>query len=118
MLKASLKVNIILQLDDGEPDVPGNAEAPALNEQVIAARFLRDAEHAKYKLPLQMHFAGLKALDDKAAAERLMEALERGLTTMCAQLSITQHPGGEHVPDLALAKGGLPEPKPDGGEPN
>ncbi len=108
MLRAVVKIAVVVHLEDLE-EVPGNGDAPALDEATIAARFLRDGEHAKIKMPLQVHVAGEKNVTDKAAAERMLLALLNAMQTATKQLSIVAL-RGDHVPKLEAAFGGDQEP--------
>jgi len=95
MLKAYVKINVSVQMEEmGEASLDPKA-----------------LEALKY--PLALHLHGVKNVADKETTERLVEALGRSITNALQSLSVYPEIVTEpHVPDLAAAFGGDPEPKP------
>lgn len=89
-MRAHVKVNVSIHLEPD--DVP--------DEKV--------REEIKY--PLAANYAGVVAVKDKDEAVRVIEMLGNHVKTTFKQMSVAEIVYGSHKPDLALAKGGDPEP--------
>jgi len=94
MLKAHVKINISIHLEDESVQV--DPAASAMLNLVI-------------KYPLQVHHAGTIAVEDKAEAERVIAMLTNHVDMTFRQMGVVPCVTG-HTPDLALAFGGDPEP--------
>lgn len=94
MLKAHVKINISIHLEDESVQVDPAASA-ILNLAI--------------KYPLQVHHAGTIAVADKAEAERVIEMINNHVRSTFKQMNVDPCVTG-HTPDLALAFGGDPEP--------
>lgn len=65
------------------------------------------------KYPLQVQRAGLVMVGDVEEGKRVIDALSNHVNSTFVQMGVKVLPPGQHKPDLALAFGGDPEPKPE-----
>lgn len=94
MLKAHVKINVSIHLEDEEPAGP---------EPVVT-----DRERATFKYPIQMHYAGTALILQKESGADIRGAIHNSVTEIFNVLNL-KDATGTHKPDLALAKGGCDE---------
>lgn len=97
MLKAMVKVNIQIQLED---------ETETSQVRTLDDQLKLDVLHSEIKYPLAEHFAGTKSVEEKATAEWLLKQIIRDLHDRYGITPST----GNHTPKLELAMGGCQEP--------
>lgn len=105
MLKAGVKVAVIIHLEDANPALPA---APTVEEAAAAERTRSSIKHQ-----LAIHISAAKTIADKATAERLLEVIDNGIRNVLNNLSVYPVIGGDKEPDLGAAFGGDPEPSKD-----
>lgn len=93
MLKAHVKINVIVHLEN-----EGDSNDKATLES---------------KYDLAAHHAGVVLVENREEGERVAAMIGNHVNSMFRALSVRPLPPGDHIPDLAAAMGGSPEPKKD-----
>jgi len=102
MLKAFVKVNVQIQLDDDD-------ETPS--ELSVEQQVELDAKRAQLKYPISQHFNAVCYPATKEDANNVLKGLMSAIELKADEAHLLRWSGTGHVPTLEKAFGGCPEPK-------